>query len=120
MGAPAARLTGWRSCSAVAWCGDAAEPLPLQADACPDALGDGGGERGRRGAVAGEAERSPRAHVDAPRADAPAAAHVFGAEHGDRDDGDARLEREAADAALGLAEWAGAHARALREDDDAV
>ena len=54
------------------------------------------------------------------RADAPAAADGLGADDGDGHDGRAGLEREAADAALGAAERAGADARALGEDQDAV
>ena len=48
------------------------------------------------------------------------AADGLGADHGDRDDGSAGLEREPSDAALRPAEPAGSHPRALGEDHDAV
>ncbi len=58
--------------------------------------------------------RTFRGRIRQPRAD------VLGADHRDRDDRRAGLEREPADAALGLAERAGPGPRALGEDQDDV
>ena len=52
----------------------AAEPLPLELDARPDALGDLAGEERRRLVHAREGERGPAADVDLGRLDPPAAA----------------------------------------------
>src|SRR5437764_8100802 len=65
-------------------------------------------------------QRAARADPDLARPDPPALAHVLGADHSDRDDRGARLERESADAALRLAERARARTGALREDQDDV
>ena len=54
----------------------AAEPLPLEHHAGPDAIGDGRGELARGRLDAREGERAPGADADLARADAPAAAHV--------------------------------------------
>jgi len=96
----------------------AAQPLPLEGDAGPDALGDGGGEARGRLLGAREGERAPHADLHVARADAPAGAHVLGPEHGDGYEGHARLQRQAPDAALRRAERAGADARALGEHED--
>src|SRR5204862_2389644 len=98
--------------------GDAAEPLPLQLDTRPDPLRHRAGELRRRLVDLREAQRAAGADADLVRPDAPAAADLLGAEDGDRDHGRAGLERQAADAALGAPERAGAHARALREAQD--
>ena len=86
----------------------AAEPLPLQRDARPHAVGDL--LRGRLAGLAveraGEAQRAAAADGHAARADAPAPADVLGADDRDRDDRRAGLERQPPDAALGLAERA--------------
>ena len=63
-------------------------------------LGDGAGELRRGLGDVREAQRAPGADADLVRADAPAAADRLGADDGDRDDGRAGLQREAADAAL--------------------
>ena len=93
-----------------------AEPLPLEHHAGPDAVGDRGGERARRACDEREGERRADADADLVRPDAPALADRLGADHRDRDDGRAGLEREPADAAARAAERAGADARALGED----
>ena len=67
-----------------------------------------------------EAQRAPGADPDLVRPDPPAAADGLGADHGDRDDRRAGLERQPADAALGLAERAGPDPRALGEDQHDV
>ena len=67
-----------------------------------------------------ERERAAGPDPDLVGADPPAAADGLGADHGDRDDGDAGLEGEAADAALGLAERARTYAGALGEDQHDV
>ena len=67
-----------------------------------------------------ELQRRADAHADLVRADQDALADRLGAAHRDRDDRRAGLEREPADAALGLAERAGADARALGEDQHRV
>ena len=67
-----------------------------------------------------EVQRGADAHADLVRADAEALADRLGAVDRDRHDGRSRLEREAPDAALGLAERAGARARALGEDQHRV
>ena len=81
----------------------AAEPLLLELDARPDAGGHLGGERLRRLVDAREGERAADAQLDLDRAEDEAAARALGAVHRDRDDGRAALERQPADAALGLA-----------------
>ena len=98
----------------------AAEPGPLQADAGPDALGDRGGVHGRGVLDGREQKRGTDAQADRARTDAPAPADLLGADHRDRRDGRAGLQRQAPDAAPGRAERAGAHAGALGEDHDAV
>jgi len=99
---------------------DPAEPLPLQHHARPDAVGDRLREVARGGVDPREGERAASADAHLTRADAPAAANVGGADHGDRDDGHAGLQRKAADAALGRTGRSGPHARALGEDQHAV
>ena len=79
-----------------------AEPLPLQADARPDAVGHARGERGR-----GSSRRSgtcigrPALQPHLAGADAPAPAHLFGADDRDRRHGSARFKRQPPDAAPG-------------------
>ena len=97
-----------------------AQPLPLQRDARPDALGDRGGEVPAGLLDAREGQRAADADAHLVRADAPAAADGLGADDGDGHDRHAGLEREAPDAALGLAERARADPGALGEDDDDV
>ena len=99
----------------------AAEPLPLQHHARPDAVGHGRGQRrARASSTCGKRSGRPArmrtlcGRMRQPRADR------LGADHRDRDDRRAGLQREPADAALGLAERAGPDARALGEDQDAV
>src|SRR5690606_24345351 len=95
-----------------------AQVLPLQLDVRPDALGDARREA-RRGAVgARERERRAGAQRDLARPDAPALAHVLAPQHGHREHGRARLEGQAADAALRPGERTPADAGALGEDDD--
>ena len=99
---------------------EAAEPLPLKLDAGPDPLGDLARQEPRRLLHAREGERRPEAEVDLHRLDAPAVAGVLGVRDGDRDDGLAALEGQAADAALRLRQRARADARALGEDHDGL
>src|SRR5437764_1052424 len=68
--------------------------------------------------AAGRLAADADAHLVRP--DAPAAADRLRADDGDGDDGRARLQRQAADAALGTAERAGADPRALGEDQNGV
>ncbi len=65
-----------------------------------------------------EGHRLAEPDLDLAGTDAPAAAHVFGAEHGGRDDRGAGLQREPPDTALGLAQGAAADPGALGEDAD--
>ena len=97
-----------------------AQPLPLEHHARPDPVGDRRGQR--LGGILDdrEAQRAPGAQPHLVGTDAPSAADRLGAEHGHRDDRDAGLQSEPADATLGLAERAGSHARALGEDEDDV
>src|SRR5580704_10151928 len=94
---------------------EAPEPFPLEHDHRPDPVGDRAGERRRGGIDSREVQLAAGAEPDLARPDPPAPADVFGADDGDRDDGRAALEREPADAALGLAERAGPRARSLGE-----
>src|SRR2546421_448139 len=73
---------------------DPAEPLPLEHHARPDALGHGGRQRPRGLGHVREGERATAADADLVGSDAPAAADGLGADHGERDDGSAGLERE--------------------------
>ncbi len=77
-----------------------AEPLPLQLDAGPDPARHGRRQRGRGVLGLREGDGLAGAQPDLARADLPAAADVLGAEHGDRQDRGAGLEREPADAAV--------------------
>ena len=80
--------------------------------------GDGLGQR-RRGLLgAREGHRPAEPHLDLARPDPPAAADVFGAEHGGRDHRRAGLQGEAADAALRGRQRAGPDPGALGEDAD--
>ena len=97
-----------------------AEPLPLEHHARPDPIGDRAGERRRWRLDEREAQRAAGADPHLVRADPPAAADRLGADHRDRDDRRAGLEREPADAALGRAERAGPDPRALGEDQHDV
>jgi hypothetical protein len=98
----------------------AAQPLPLQLDAGPDAIGHRGGQVAAGLGHLRKGQGRAGADADLVRADAPAPAHGLRADDGDGDHGDAGLEREAPDAALGTSERAGARARAFGEDEDAV
>ena len=81
----------------------AAEPLPLEPDAGPDALGHLAGQERRRVVHARVGERGAAAQVHAHRLDLPAVARVLGSGHRDRHHGRAALEGEPPDAALRLA-----------------
>src|SRR5436305_3808650 len=96
----------------------AAEVLPLQLDVGPDPRGDGGREPA--GGVPGprEGQRLAQPDLDFTGADAPAAAHVFGAEHRGRNHRGTGLQRQPPDPALGLTQGAAADAGALGEDAD--
>jgi hypothetical protein len=95
----------------------AAEPLPLQLDVRPDALGYRRGERGRRPLGAREGQRLARPQLHLARPDPPAAADLVGSVDGDWEDRRAGLEREPPDAALRSPEGARANPGALGEDD---
>ena len=96
--------------------GQAAEPLPLELDAGPDARGHLAGEERRRLLHAREGERRPAADVHLDRLDPPAAAGALRVRHGDRDHRLAALEGQAPDTALGPRKRARADAGALGED----
>ena len=98
--------------------GDAAEPLVLKLDAGPDTGGHLAGEMRGRVVDAREGQRPAAADAHLARADDEAAPGALGPHDGDRHDRRAGLEREAADAPLGVAERSAPDARALREDED--
>src|SRR5665213_608148 len=111
---------GGRSRELRRWSLGTAEPVPLQADAGPDALGDRHGEAGRGLLHRGEAQSATDADAYLARAHPPAAADVLGAEYRDRHHGHAGLERQATHPAVRIAKRSGTRAGALGEDHDAV
>src|ERR1700689_2956149 len=98
----------------------AAQPIPLQAHAGPDALGDAGCERRRAALEDGIAQRTTDAQPYLAGADAPAPAYGIAADHRDRGHGRAGFQSEAPDAAARIAQRTGTNTCALREHHHAI